>query len=89
LLIGGAVIALAIGIFTAFFITMDHGLGAGIVGFICAVVGVAIYLLPAFIAHLGGHPRAREITLLNFLAGWLVLGWLAALIWALVGKRRK
>lgn len=88
LLIAGSVIAFAAGLLVAFFVTSEHGLMAGSMAFVCTIVSVAIYFIPAFIAHIGSHPRATEITLLNFLAGWLVIGWLAALIWALVKPGR-
>ncbi|WP_419855730.1 superinfection immunity protein [Candidatus Poriferisodalis sp.] len=47
---------------------------------VSALVG---YLLPAIIAKRGEHPDAAQIAVLNFLAGWTVVGWIVALVWAL------
>jgi Superinfection immunity protein len=38
------------------------------------------YFLPSFIAW--GRNRAAAIFALNLVAGWTVIGWLAALVWA-------
>lgn len=46
-------------------------------------LAVAVYFLPLFIACFRKHPSALAISALNFLAGWTLVGWLAALIWAL------
>jgi hypothetical protein len=42
------------------------------------------YLIPSFIAALRGAPRFLGIYLLNVLAGWSVIGWVASLIWSFV-----
>lgn len=47
---------------------------------VSALVG---YLLPAIIASRGEHPDAAPIAVLNCLAGWTVVGWIVALVWAL------
>ncbi len=41
------------------------------------------YFVPAFVADLRGHHNTSAIMALNLLLGWTVLGWIAALIWAL------
>lgn len=46
-------------------------------------LGIATYFLPLFIAYFRKHPSALAISALNFLAGWTIIGWLAAFIWAL------
>jgi hypothetical protein len=48
------------------------------------IVGTAVYLIPTFLAH--GKVKSHEIFLLNMLAGWTVIGWVAALVWALADK---
>jgi len=47
-------------------------------------VVVAVYLIPGMIAGIRNHPRKGAIIALNLLLGWTFLGWVAALIWALV-----
>lgn len=44
---------------------------------------VGLYLLPALIARHRRHHNALAIGVLNILFGWTLLGWAAALIWAL------
>lgn len=44
------------------------------------VIGVPIYFLPAYLGRF--HRQATAITALNVLLGWTLLGWVAALVWA-------
>ena len=44
-----------------------------------------IYFSPAMIAETRGHPSTTAIFILNLLLGWIVLGWIVALIWAHTG----
>ncbi len=47
-------------------------------------IGLGIYFAPALIA---GHLKHRQFTgilLLNMLLGWTFIGWVAALIWAVL-----
>jgi len=51
-------------------------------GSIIALISMAFfYFIPAFIAK--GKRNAQSIFFLNLLLGWTILGWIAALIWAL------
>jgi hypothetical protein len=54
-------------------------LAASIVFFPCAI---ALYFYPAICAA-GEHPRSSAIFALNLLAGWTLIGWVGAFIWAL------
>ena len=48
------------------------------------------YFLPLVIALVNNHPHKIGVILVNVLTGWTVLGWWAALAWAvmpLTGKR--
>lgn len=53
------------------------------------VVGAAmcLYLTPAFIAERRVHPHAAALISLNLLLGWTVIGWAAALVWALSARK--
>lgn len=44
---------------------------------------LGLYLIPSFIAQARQHPQGPSIFLLNVIAGWTILGWIAALGWAL------
>jgi hypothetical protein len=46
---------------------------------------VAIYMLPTLIANARDHPRRRQITVVNILFGWTLVGWLVAFFWAAMG----
>ncbi len=53
---------------------------------VALVVGAAIvlvlYLVPSIDAIYRKHPKAGRIVLLNLLAGWTLLGWAVAFVWA-------
>jgi hypothetical protein len=55
----------------------------GIVVFlIFCLIGLAFYFLPTGIAMLRNHPNVMPIFLVNFLLGWICIGWIIALIWS-------
>ena len=58
-----------------------HGLG-------WLVVGAVLYLLPTIVALLRRGRWAVPAILVDLLLGWTLLGWLIALLFALVGRRR-
>jgi hypothetical protein len=43
-----------------------------------------VYLLPTFIALVLHHTNLLAIALLNIFVGWTVLGWVGALVWAVL-----
>lgn len=49
---------------------------------ILCVIGLAIYFLPTGIAMLRNHPNFMAVFLINFLLGWICLGWIVALVWS-------
>lgn len=50
------------------------------------IVAVAIYALPALLAWSMGSPQRIAITLVDLLLGWTIIGWIAALIWAVMSE---
>jgi hypothetical protein len=40
------------------------------------------YLLPAIVALSRGHHQLLAIFVLNLVAGWTLIGWVVALVWA-------
>ena len=48
---------------------------------------LVLYLVPFLVAAARDHEALVPILLTNFLLGWTVLGWLAALAWACWGPR--
>lgn len=53
-----------------------------VVFLIMFMIGLAFYFLPTGIAMLRNHPNILPIFLVNFLLGWICLGWIIALIWS-------
>lgn len=49
---------------------------------------VVAYFIPTVVAANRSHSRQGAVLALNALAGWTVVGWVAALIWALAGACR-
>jgi hypothetical protein len=56
------------------------------IGFLFSVY---IYFAPAITAHRRQHPSRDGITLLNIFLGWTLVGWVAALVWAVNPTDRK
>ncbi|QRR09745.1 superinfection immunity protein [Burkholderia sp. MS455] len=47
------------------------------------IVLLLLYFIPSIIAFRRHHHNRTAITALNVLLGWSVIGWIAALVWAL------
>jgi len=45
-----------------------------------------IYFLPSFVAN--KKQNANAILILNLFLGWTILGWIAALVWALTNEEK-
>ena len=54
-----------------------------IVGLAIVALILGLHFIPAIIANRRRHRNALAITALNLFLGWTVIGWVAALIWAL------
>lgn len=51
--------------------------------FVILFLFVAIlYLIPTIVVLSNGHPYATGVVLLNIFLGWTLVGWVAALVWA-------
>ena len=57
-----------------------------ILGMIIIVGAVFFYFLPAIVAGGRGAKNACGILLLNLFLGWMGLGWVIALIWAVCAE---
>lgn len=59
---------------------------AATAAFISAAVMVLglLYLIPTVIAVYRGHDHVGPIAAINILLGWSLLGWVGALVWALI-----
>ena len=54
-----------------------------------AVLGIALYMAPTWVAVSERHPHAAPICVVNVMLGWTLLGWTVALVWALMPPDRK
>ena len=78
--------AVGIGVFALMRGGWDYRVGETIglllVNLLFSFLYTYIYFLPYLIAHKKSHLQTRAIYILNIFAGWTILLWLAALIWA-------
>jgi hypothetical protein len=59
-----------------------------LIGFYLALGSMlALYIAPSIIATVRNHHRLPWIGLLNFAAGWTVVGWIGALVWSVTAIR--
>ena len=56
--------------------------------FVVLFIGLPIYVLPTIIAAVRKTKNLVAIILLNLLAGWTFIGWVASLVWAIVDTKR-
>ena len=50
------------------------------------IFGGLLYWTPTIVAFSRGSDGRVGIAVLNFLLGWTVIGWIAALVWAIVAS---
>jgi hypothetical protein len=60
---------------------------SGFLGVIFVLIGlfvaIGLYFIPAIIAYRRNHHQRNAISVLNLVAGWTFVGWVAALVWAM------
>lgn len=52
------------------------------------LVGLAIYFIPISVALMRKHRNTVGIAILNITLGWTFLGWVGALIWAVLSDQK-
>ena len=57
---------------------------AAVFGLVLLVAGLVLYLLPTWLAFSRRSLYAAPICVVNVLLGWTLIGWVAALAWALM-----
>lgn len=50
------------------------------------LVIVVLYMLPSLIAFGREHPLRQDITLVNIVVGWTLIGWIAVFLWASLSR---
>ena len=48
------------------------------------IVGGALYFIPTIVAYSSNRPNRAAILILNLFLGWTFLGWVIALVWAMM-----
>jgi hypothetical protein len=66
---------------------MDVGLFTA-TGFGLLVLMFFVYFAPSLIAAQQGHKNLKALFVLNLFAGWTVLGWVGALVWAYLEQEK-
>jgi Superinfection immunity protein len=74
---------LVVGLALAWFAGANMSGAAG--GMVGAAILFALYFLPAIVAAWRHHSSVNAIATLNLFLGWTLIGWVAALVWALAG----
>jgi hypothetical protein len=57
--------------------------------FAIQLAAVLVYLAPSIIAQRYQHPKQPLILMLNVALGWTIIGWIAALVWALKAQNQE
>jgi hypothetical protein len=60
-----------------------HGAVSAISFLLFLALSAAVYFLPAIVAWKRNHRNTAAIFALNLFLGWTLIGWVAALVWAL------
>lgn len=56
---------------------------------ITLLIALSLYGLPSLVAWQRSHHNLPAILLVNLLLGWTVLGWIGALVWAVMNPPPK
>ena len=54
---------------------------------IWGTLGLFVYFIPYLVAHKKQHIQKTPILLLNIFLGWTFIGWVIALIWAVMENK--
>ncbi|PIP01355.1 hypothetical protein CJ014_00905 [Pleomorphomonas carboxyditropha] len=62
--------------------------GDGFGGFflVLVILSLLLYFVPSIVASKRDHPNKGAIYILNILAGWTFIGWVGALVWAMMNS---
>ena len=68
-----------------FLIPATRGLALGL---LLIAASFPVYFLPTLLAWSGNHRNIGAIAIVNLLLGWTLLGWVAALVWAVYKEKK-
>lgn len=49
-----------------------------------AIVALVVYFIPSIVAFNRGHENKMAILVINTFFGWSLIGWVGALVWAVL-----
>lgn len=75
-----------IGFITNWGFSPEEGFGITLLLIIPGILTQCIYFLPYLIANSKGHMQETAIFILNLFAGWTIVAWVIALVWAFTKK---
>lgn len=75
-----------VGFITNWAFSPEEAVGIIIALIIPGILTQCIYFLPYLIANSKGHVQETAIFILNLFAGWTVIAWVIALVWAFTKK---
>jgi hypothetical protein len=55
--------------------------------FIIIAILMPVYLAPSWIAWKKNHKQQDAIVILNIFGGWLIIGWIVAIVWAFTDQK--
>ena len=77
-----------VGIVVLAIIAIDANSGGDNTDLALLGIGMAFYFAPSFIALHRQHRQTAPIFALNLLLGWTFVGWVGAIVWALMAQNR-
>jgi len=51
---------------------------------VIGIVAFLFYFIPSFVAYGNKHQYKVPILMINIFLGWILFGWVGALVWALI-----
>lgn len=75
-------IALAIIFSLVFFVSRPDADVTDVAGIVLIFLAIWVYFTPAIVAYRRGHLNRQAILTLNLVAGWFIVPWIIALVWA-------
>lgn len=79
---------LIVGFVTNWSFSPEAAIGIIALLFIPGIITQCLYFLPYMIANSKGHTQETAIFVLNLFAGWTIIAWIIALIWAFTNKEK-
>jgi len=67
---------------------MPFHIGPWEIGLILMLFVLPVYFVPTIIAAIRKTKNLVSIIILNLLAGWTFLGWVAAIVWAIIADKK-